>query len=134
IATLFQLSLRRPSTREGVQGKQASIVTIESPEGCRRFVGRLVTGVRVGPSPVWMQARLRAVGIRPISNVVDITNYVMLESGQPMHAFDHSRLAQGRVIVRRARQGEQLECLDGQTRVLSSEAMVVADSERAQAV
>jgi len=134
IATLFQLSLRRPSTREGVQGKQASIVTIESPEGCRRFVGRLVTGVRVGPSPRWMQARLRAVGIRPISNVVDITNYVMLESGQPMHAFDHSLLAEGRLVVRRARPGEQLDCLDGKLRTLSSDAMVVADAERAQAI
>jgi phenylalanyl-tRNA synthetase beta chain len=134
IATLFQLPLRRPPIRDGVRGRPASIVTIEAPEGCRRFVGRLVTGVRVGPSPGWMQARLRAVGIRPISNVVDITNYVMLESGQPMHAFDHSLLAQGRLVVRRARPGEQLECLDGKTRTLSSEAMVVADPERAQAI
>jgi phenylalanyl-tRNA synthetase beta chain len=81
-----------------------------------------------------MQARLRAVGIRPISNVVDITNYVMLESGQPMHAFDHALLAQGRLVVRRAHPGEQLECLDGKTRTLNSEAMVVADRERAQAI
>ena len=134
IATLFRIPLRRPAMRDSARGTTGRLATIEAPEGCRRFVGRLITGVRVGPSPVWMQARLRAVGIRPISNVVDTTNYVMLESGQPMHAFDHSRLAQGRVIVRRARQGEQLECLDGQTRVLSSEAMVVADSERAQAI
>jgi len=134
IATLFRLPLRQPAIDESARGAAAPLVTIEAPEGCRRFVGRLITGIRVGPSAVWMQARLRAVGIRPISNVVDITNYVMLESGQPMHAFDHSRLAQGRVIVRRARQGEQLECLDGQTRVLSSEAMVVADPERAQAI
>jgi len=134
IATLFRIPLRRPAIDEKARGATAPLVSIEAPEGCRRFVGRLIKGVRVGPSPVWMQARLRAVGIRPISNVVDITNYVMLESGQPMHAFDHARLAQGRVIVRRARQGEQLECLDGQTRVLSSEAMVVADPERAQAI
>jgi phenylalanyl-tRNA synthetase beta chain len=134
VAALFQLPLRRPSIQDGVRGTPAPIVTIEAPEGCRRFVGRLVTGVRVGPSPAWMQARLRAVGIRPISNVVDITNYVMLESGQPMHAFDHAHLAQGRLVIRQARQGEQLECLDGKTRTLSSEAMVVADPERAQAI
>jgi phenylalanyl-tRNA synthetase beta chain len=134
IATLFRIPLRRPAIDESERGATAPLVTIEAPEGCRRFVGRLIKGIRVGPSPVWMQARLRAVGIRPISNVVDVTNYVMLESGQPMHAFDYSRLAQGRVIVRRARQGEQLECLDGETRVLNSEAMVVADPERAQAI
>jgi len=134
IATLFQLPLRRPSIRDGVQGRLASLVTIEAPEGCRRFVARLVSGVRIGPSPGWMQARLRAVGIRPISNVVDVTNYVMLESGQPMHAFDHSLLTQGQLVVRRARRGEQLECLDGKIHILSSEAMVVADPERAQAI
>jgi len=134
IATLFRTPLRRPQIDERARGATAPLVTIEAPEGCRRFVGRLLKGVRVGPSPVWMQARLRAIGIRPISNVVDITNYVMFESGQPMHAFDYSRLAEGRVIVRRARQGERLESLDGQTRVLNSEAMVVADPERAQAI
>ena len=134
IATLFRLPLRPPPSPEAGRWTTAGLVAIESPEGCRRFVGRLVKSVTVGPSPAWMQARLRAVGIRPISNVVDITNYVMLESGQPMHAFDYSRLAEGRVIVRRARQGEEVECLDGQTRVLNSEAMVVADAKRAQAI
>src|SRR5256714_8262113 len=134
IATLFRIPLRRPAMRDSARGTTGRLATIEAPEGCRRFVGRLITGVRVGPSPVWMQARLRAVGIRPISNVVDITNYVMLESGQPMHAFDHSLLAEGRLVVRRARPGEQLDCLDGKLRTLSSDAMVVADAERAQAI
>ena len=134
IATLFRIPLRRPITGGRAHWPTTPLVTIDAPEGCRRFVGRLIKGVTVGPSPVWMQARLRAVGIRPISNVVDITNYVMLEIGQPMHAFDYSRLAQGRLIVRRARQSERIECLDGQTRVLNSEAMVVADPEHAQAI
>jgi phenylalanyl-tRNA synthetase beta chain len=81
-----------------------------------------------------MQARLRAAGVRPISNVVDITNYVMLETGQPMHAFDYQRLKGGRVVVRRARDGEELACLDGKTRRLTSRDMVVADTERAQGI
>ncbi|HYM51659.1 MAG TPA: phenylalanine--tRNA ligase subunit beta [Candidatus Limnocylindrales bacterium] len=126
IAALFRLPLRRPSAGgEGVP--QEPFVTIEAPEGCRRFVARVVSGVRVQPSPAWLQARLRAAGVRPISNVVDVTNYVMLELGQPMHAFDRARLRDGRLIVRRARAGEQLECLDGRTRTLDPEFMVVAD-------
>src|SRR5947208_2811342 len=88
----------------------------------------------VAPSPSWMQARLRAAGVRPISNVVDITNYVMLEAGQPMHAFDYQRLKDGRIVVRRAREGEEIACLDGKTRRLTSHDMVVADTERAQGV
>src|SRR6202022_2985419 len=85
-------------------------------------------------SPPWMQARLRAAGVRPISNIVDITNYVMLESGQPMHAFDYRRLKDGRIVVRRARDGEEVACLDGKTRRLTSRDMVVADTERAQGI
>src|SRR6202023_2576238 len=81
-----------------------------------------------------MQARLRAAGVRPISNIVDITNYVMLESGQPMHAFDYRRLKDGRIVVRRARDGEEVACLDGKTRRLTSRDMVVADTERAQGI
>src|SRR5260370_37980322 len=81
-----------------------------------------------------MQPRLRAAGVRPISNIVDITNYVMLESGQPMHAFDYQRLKDGRVVVRRARDGEEIMCLDGKTRRLTSNDMVVADTERAQGI
>ena len=93
-----------------------------------------MTGVEVGSSPAWMQARLRAAGVRPILNIVDITNYVMLEIGQPMHAFDYRRLKDGRIVVRRAHQGEEVLCLDGKTRRLTTADMVVADTERAQAV
>ena len=132
ISAIFALPLRQPKAST-VRGEAApDLVRIDAPDGCRRFVGRRMSGVKVAPSPPWMQARLRAAGVRPISNVVDITNYVMLEMGQPMHAFDYEKLKSGRVVVRRAHKGEELRCLDGKTRVLEPSAMVVADAERAQ--
>jgi phenylalanyl-tRNA synthetase beta chain len=134
VGAIFSLSLREPKIRRARTSDAPDLVRIDAPDGCRRFVGRLITGVTVAPSPPWMQARLRAAGVRPISNVVDITNYVMLETGQPMHAFDYQRLTGGRVVVRRARDGEELACLDGKTRRLTSRDMVVADTERAQGV
>jgi phenylalanyl-tRNA synthetase beta chain len=132
IAALFDRALRVPRAAPGRSPSAPDLVRIEAPDGCRRFVGRLFTGITVKPSPPWMQARLRAAGVRPISNIVDITNYVMLEMGQPMHAFDYRRLTDGRVVARRAREGEMLACLDGKTRRLTAADMVVADSERAQ--
>src|SRR5207248_7543510 len=126
--------LRQPEVPRQPAKDVPELVRIEAPDGCRRFVGRLVGDVTLGPSPAWMQARLRAVNVRPISNVVDVTNYVMFETGQPMHGFDYRRLAGGRLVVRRARDGESLTCLDGRTRLLSSADMVVADAERAQAL
>ncbi len=134
VGALFKLLLRPPDTSRRRLSNNPDLVTIEAPEGCRRFVGRLITGVRVGPSPAWLQARLHAAGVRPINNVVDVTNYVMLELGQPMHAFDHARLEGGRLVVRRARPNETLVALDGKERALSTEFMVVADASRAQAL
>jgi len=134
VGAIFNLSLREPNIRKARTKDAPALVRIDAPDGCRRFNGRLITGVTVAPSPPWMQARLRAAGVRPISNIVDITNYVMLESGQPMHAFDYQRLKDGRIVVRRARDGEELACLDGKTRRLTSRDMVVADAERAQGV
>jgi phenylalanyl-tRNA synthetase beta chain len=133
VAAILRRPLRLPhqGARTLPEGK---LITIEAPDGCQRFVGRLIKGVRVAASPPWMEARLRAAGVRPISNVVDITNYVMLETGQPMHAFDYQRLNQGRLVVRRARSGEKLACLDGIVRELRPEYMVVADAERPQAL
>jgi phenylalanyl-tRNA synthetase beta chain len=134
VGAIFNLPLRLPRVPKVKTGNAAALVRIDAPDGCRRFNGQLMTGVTVGASPAWMQARLRAAGVRPISNIVDITNYVMLESGQPMHAFDYQRLRDGRIVVRRARDGEEIACLDGKTRRLTSNDMVVADPERAQGI
>jgi phenylalanyl-tRNA synthetase beta chain len=109
-------------------------VRIEDYEGCPRYVGRLFRNVRVAPSPPWLRARLFAAGIRPISNVVDVTNYVMHALGNPLHAFDLSKLAGGEVVVRRARGGEELRTLDGTLRRLDPRDLVIADAERAVAL
>jgi phenylalanyl-tRNA synthetase beta chain len=134
VGAIFNLPLREPHVPKVRTAEAPELVRIDAPDGCRRFTGRLMTGVTVAASPAWMQARLRAAGVRPISNIVDITNYVMLESGQPMHAFDYRRLKDGRVVVRRARDGEEIACLDGKTRRLTPNDMVVADTERAQGI
>jgi phenylalanyl-tRNA synthetase beta chain len=134
VGAIFNVPLREPRVPAVRTGDAPELVRIDAPDGCRRFNGRLMTGVTVGPSPAWMQARLRAAGVRPISNIVDITNYVMLESGQPMHAFDYQRLKDGRLVVRRAHDGEEIACLDGKTRRLTQNDMVVADTERAQGI
>jgi phenylalanyl-tRNA synthetase beta chain len=109
-------------------------VRVEDAQGCRRFAARVVEGITIGPSPEWLVRRLRACGVRAINNVVDVTNYVMLELGQPLHAFDLDRLAGAEVIVRRARTGERLTTLDGKDRALSSEDLLVCDSEQPQAL
>jgi phenylalanyl-tRNA synthetase beta chain len=104
-------------------------VVVEAPDGCPRFVGTTAT-VTMGPSPEWMQRRLRLAGMRPISNVVDVTNYVMLERCRPLHAFDLGRLPGRGVIVRRAEEGEQIETLDGVTRTLTAADLLICDAER----
>jgi phenylalanyl-tRNA synthetase beta chain len=116
-----------------VSGSAFSI-QIDDPVGCPRFSAALVRGLRIGPSPQWLQRRLHFAGVRPISNVVDVTNYVMLELGQPLHAFDRARLASDALVIRRAREGDRLRTLDGEDRVLSSSMMVVADRERARSL
>ena len=109
-------------------------ISIEDPSGCYRFVAREVWGCQVSSSPFWMRTRLRASGQRPISNVVDITNYVLLELGQPIHAFDLEELEGAGILVRRARSGERLTTLDGVDRALTPSDLVVADGERASAL
>jgi phenylalanyl-tRNA synthetase beta chain len=105
-------------------------VTVElaDPELCQRYTAGLVTGITVGPSPEWLQKALSAAGLRPINNIVDVTNYVMLEYGQPLHAFDFDTLKDGKVVVRQARGGETLAALDDQTHKLRSPMLVIADS------
>ncbi|HEX6940691.1 MAG TPA: phenylalanine--tRNA ligase subunit beta [Longimicrobiales bacterium] len=109
-------------------------VVLEDARGCPRYLGIVIRGVRIGPSPDWLAARLRAVGLRPINNVVDATNYVLYELGQPLHAFDLDRLGGGEVRIRRGRPGETIVTLDGERRVLTEEMVVIADAERPVAV
>ena len=109
-------------------------VTVEEPALCPRYTARVVKNVRIEPSPKWMRERLRACGVRPINNIVDITNYVMLEYGQPMHSFDYACLDGGEIIVRRAKEGEEMDTLDDKAHVLDTDMLVIADSHRAVAV
>jgi len=122
--------------REGeaeVSGGELSI-RIEAPELCSRYLGLVIRGVRVGPSPLWLQNRLRAAGARSINNVVDATNYVLLELGQPLHAFDLARIEEQSIVVRRARHGEPIRTLDGAARQLSSTMLAICDSRRVAAI
>ena len=114
-------------------GEQISI-EIPAPDLCPRYCASLINGVRIAESPKWMQQRLLACGMRPINNIVDITNYVMLEYGQPLHAFDYDRIRGKRIIVRRATDGEAIVTLDGVERVLSEDMLVIADEERSVAI
>ena len=115
-------------------GDEPVAIEIEDLEGCPRYIGRLFRDVKIGPSPVWMKARLRAAGVRSISNVVDVTNYVMLALGSPLHVFDHDTLEGGRIVVRRAAKGEELRTLDGTLRTLDPTDLVIADGKRAVAL
>ena len=119
-----------PWQREAVTGEPPAGVEVRvETELCPRFTARLFEEVTVGPSPPWLKARLMAAGQRPISNVVDVTNYVMLLTGQPLHAFDFDRVAGGRLVVREARDGERVETLDGEVRELDADVVVIEDTD-----
>ena len=109
-------------------------VSVENPQLCPRYVARMVKNIKIGPSPRWMRERLRASGVRPINNIVDITNYVMLEYGQPMHAFDYRYVEGRKIVVRNARPGESIMTLDGVERQLSPEMLVICDAKKPSAV
>ncbi len=113
---------------------QSLSVTVENTALCPRYIAGMVKNVRIAPSPRWMRERLRACGVRPINNLVDITNYVMLEFGQPMHAFDQRYVQGGQIVVRNAKEGETITTLDGQERKLSPEMLIIADAEKPIAV
>jgi phenylalanyl-tRNA synthetase beta chain len=135
VSALFDVDLApMPGHDPPSAGDEAVDVTIEDAEGCPRYIGRLFRDVRIGPSPPWLRARLAAAGIRSHSNVVDVTNYVMHALGNPLHAFDHAKLAGGRIVVRRARPGEKLRTLDGVERVFDERDLMIADAERAVAI
>ena len=130
-----ELKVNAPVVKEGHGDvKDMLKVDILEPSKCYRYVGAVVENVRVKPSPLWMRERLRASGVRPINNIVDITNYVMLEYGQPMHAFDLRYLEGGHVIVRNAADGETITTLDGEERALKPEMLVIADEKKPVAV
>ena len=109
-------------------------VTVENPDKCLRYTAKMIKNVKIGPSPAWMVHRLKASGIRSINNIVDITNYILLEYGQPMHAFDLRHLSGGKIIVRNAADGEVIKTLDEQDRTLNSNDLVIADAEKAVAI
>ena len=104
-------------------------ITIENPKGCYKYTGRLIKNITVAPSPEWMQKKLRKCGVNPINNIVDITNYVMLEYGQPLHAYDFDKIKGGKIIVREAKNGEKIILLDGREVDLSEEVLIIADEE-----
>src|SRR5712671_5629726 len=128
--------LRPKSQAPKTQGKAAdsSAVEIRDPDLCPRYAARLVRGVKIAPSPAWLAERLEAIGQRPINNVADITNYVLHELGQPLHAFDLAKLVSNRIVVRRAKKGETIKTLDGVDRTLDSEMLVIADADKSVAL
>lgn len=133
LSALLDRPLHRPEVALPEPGGEASRqlqVTIDAPEACPRYVALLVRNVRVGPSPLWLRQRLAAIGLRSINNVVDVTNYVLHECGQPLHAFDFDQLRGARIHVRRARAGETFTTLDGKTRQLPEGALLICDAER----
>src|SRR5215208_5653141 len=136
-AALTGAAVKLPDmTVQAVEGRaeQFTAVEIEDPDLCPRYAARVVRGVKIAPSPEWLVKRLQAIGQRPINNVADITNFVMHEMGQPLHAFDLSKLSEFRVVVRRARAGEKLKTLDGVERELDGQTLIIADAARAVAV
>lgn len=130
LAGWFGTRLRSPAPEPPtVPGGTGIDITIEDPHGNPRFTARRVDGVDTGPSPLWMRERLRRAGIRPISNLVDVTNYVMIELGHPLHVFDADKIAGGSLVIRRAREGEHLVTLDGVDRRLTPDDLVIADAD-----
>jgi phenylalanyl-tRNA synthetase beta chain len=137
IAAIYRRALQpvQPKLMESAEtAASATRVEIESPDLCGRYTARVLRGVKVQPSPDWLRQRLEAIGQNSINNVVDVTNYVMFELGQPLHAFDLDKLHERRIVIRRARPGEKMRTLDGAERALTKETCVIADASRAVAV
>jgi phenylalanyl-tRNA synthetase beta chain len=135
VAAIYDLELAPPPGKEPERaGDEPVDVQVEDLVGAPRYIGRLLRDVAIGPSPIWLKSRLLAAGMRPISNVVDVTNYAMLALGNPLHAFDFATLRGGRVVVRRARPGEKLRTLDGVERELTPDDLMIADAERSIAL
>jgi phenylalanyl-tRNA synthetase beta chain len=135
VSAIYDLQLGAPPGRDPKREADEPVdVRVEDLDACPRYIGRLFRDVRIEPSPQWLRTRLSDAGMRPISNVVDVTNYAMLGLGNPLHAFDHATLAEGRIVVRMARKGEQLRTLDGVVRELTTDDLMIADGERSVAL
>jgi phenylalanyl-tRNA synthetase beta chain len=137
IAAVTGQSLSKPAIEieEGeLPAEDLADVTIEDPEGCPRYAASVIQGITLGPSPFWLRSRLHKSGVRSINNVVDVTNYVMLEMGQPLHAFDYDRLGENRIVVRRSIRGETFTTLDGQSHELNDEVLMICDGQRPVAI
>lgn len=131
LSALTGVPVKLPPTQPPGAGPLPAKVLIEDAQRCPRFTARVIEGVTIGPSPLWVQERLRACGVRPISNVVDATNLALLELGHPLHGYDLDRVAGQTLVARRAREGEKLKTLDGKERVLTADDLVIADAEKA---
>jgi phenylalanyl-tRNA synthetase beta chain len=137
VAAVYGTALRYPDTsvvEDGAKAGDLTSVTIEDRDGCPRYLARVIENVTFGTSPALIRARLTACGVRPLGNLIDATNYVLLLTGQPLHAFDLDKLAEQRIVVRRARSGEKLNTLDGEERTLDAGDLVIADARDAQAI
>jgi len=137
IAAINNTKVRYPDVPDPTPGdaiNQLTSVVIEAPSLCPRYAARVLTDISIGPSPFWLKDRLRSVGLRPINNVVDITNFVMMETGQPLHAFDFDHLAEHRIVVCTAKAGDHFTTLDGQTRRLHDDTLMICDGQKPVAV
>ena len=130
VITESPLKLPEVNVQQGTADIQnLTSVTIDAPDLCPRYAARVIRGVKIAPSPAWLQHRLEAIGVGTINNIVDITNYVLMEYGHPLHAFDYHRLAENRIVVRRAEPGETLKTIDAEERELTPDMLVIADAE-----
>ncbi|PKM87431.1 MAG: phenylalanine--tRNA ligase subunit beta [Firmicutes bacterium HGW-Firmicutes-12] len=137
VAALTGGNLKLPVVDDVEQNGECADMTsieIQEPSLCKRYVAKVIKDVKVAPSPFWLRHRLMSVGVRPINNIVDVTNYVMFEMGQPLHAFDYDLLAENRIVVRRGTSGEELVTLDGQKRSLNPDMLIIADAKKSVAI
>src|SRR5207253_6777040 len=130
LSAITGVPVRISEARHAGKGELPARIDVDDAQRCPRYFARVIEGVHIGPSPLHVQERLRACGVRPIGNVVDATNLALLELGQPLHGFDLDKLAGRRILVRRAREGEPMTTLDGKERKLSADDLVIADGEK----
>ncbi|MFZ5800764.1 MAG: phenylalanine--tRNA ligase subunit beta [Candidatus Omnitrophota bacterium] len=134
IATASGVKIKTPPLTQKTKAAKGKFIQIRDKTGCPRYIGKIIEGVKVRPAPELIQKRLKAVGLRPVNNIVDITNYVLMELGQPLHAFDLGRLAENRLVVRRAKAEEEIVTIDAEARKLNPEILIIADAQKPVAI